>query len=126
MGLASAQLSMPEQQRAEVEAGAARVRKVIADAVDAVGRDVVCKVSRVDPSSLTKILDGKGMNIPPELLGTIFQLDDQRVLAAGFADLAAADIMPRRTEPLEQEVMRLRRELRSVQEHITSLLGGKP
>ncbi len=119
-----AQLSLPDQRRAEIDSGAARVRAVIKAAVDSIGREAVCRVSGVDPSSLTKILDGKGMNVPAELLAAVIQLDDERLLAAGVADLAAADILPRRSEPLEQEVTRLRRELRAVQEHIAGLLGG--
>jgi len=104
------QLSFADATRAEHVTRATRVREALARAIDSIGKaETVAAAAGIDPSSLSKIVNGRGMNIPAELLAAVIALDHERVFAAAVADMAGADLVVRQRLTLEEE----NRELRS-------------
>ncbi len=104
---------------------AAEVRELIKQAIAANGISLthLARVTGIDNSQITRILDGRA-NIPGELLAALFELDEQGVLICGLADMCGRDAIERRPDPVAENKL-LRSQLTAMRDELDRLLGRK-
>jgi nitrogenase molybdenum-iron protein alpha/beta subunit len=115
------QLSLLQKQAEGHAENGSLILAALGKAIERIGRaETVAALAKVDPSSLTKMLKGQ-LNVHPALIAAVIALDHERVFATEIADMAGADILPRRQTTVEQENAALRSELKALREHFDTV-----
>jgi hypothetical protein len=99
-----------------------RVRLLISQALEAnkLSRIDMAEETGIDPSQLTRALDGDGANLPPAILGFLLARDRKRAFVAGLAAMVGCDLVERRPD-LAAENRHLKSELAAIRERLEQL-----